>query len=199
MYFLISLALVGCGTESPTTGEMSPTDDTVDTQPNLDEDDETTEDDQDTEEETIPAFQPMAGTWTVTSGSVTLDECGFEDSVDRGEEGATMELEINASSDFLLTFDGGGESVDCSYGDDQIFACDSTEQIDETPSAYGLNATIPATLSSSGTFYSEGEMILSTFVDLECEGDDCYLVEILLGASFPCALEITSEAINDAM
>ncbi|MDP6932378.1 MAG: hypothetical protein QGG40_05650 [Myxococcota bacterium] len=165
-------------------------------EPGDDGQDDDQQDDVDDQEE--ERFQPEDGTWTVTEADLVADGCGLSDYVDRGQPGSTMELD-STSDGFDLTFAGGGETVECAIdGDDALtYACDTVEDIDQTPSEYGLDSWIEVDLTSSGVFDSEFAMYMSTEVVLDCGGDDCAVVELFMGASFPCTMVLDNDFVAE--
>ena len=151
-------------------------------------------------EEEIPVFAPSQGTWTVLASVLEQDGCGLEDAVNRGEPGNTAQITVLEPSSFELLFDNGGESTACDVTSETAltFGCDAVEDIDNTARDMGLNADIPFTLMTDGTFVDETLLELTSEVEIDCDGDDCGVVALLLGTSFPCTMVMTStmEAAN---
>jgi hypothetical protein len=151
-------------------------------------------------EEELVVFAPSQGTWTVLTSVLEQDGCGLEDAVNRGEPGNTAQITVLAPSAFELLFDNGGESTDCAVTSESAltFACDAVEEIDNTARDMGLNADIPFTLMTDGTFVDDSLLELTSEVEIDCDGDDCTVVSILLGTSFPCTMIMSStmEATN---
>ncbi len=154
----------------------------------------------DATEQANPVFAPSQGTWTVLESVLEQDGCGLEDAVDRGEPGNTAQITVLEPSSFELLFDNGGESTNCAVtSETQLsFACDAVEEIDNTARDMGLNADIPFTLMTDGTFVDETFLELTSEVEIDCDGDDCGVVSLLLGTSFPCTMIMSStmEAAN---
>ena len=142
-----------------------------------------------------PVFAPQEGTWSVTASELALDECGLTDMVNRGEPGSVMELTHRGDLLVSMIFEGGGETVNCEIDEAQGFSCDRTESIDTTARDNNLKADIPVVINSSGSFVDESNMSLSSTVDIDCTGQDCGLIEILLGTKFPCAMTMNSDLV----
>jgi hypothetical protein len=148
---------------------------------------------EDTGEVPPPDFSPQGGTWTVTESELTQDGCGLEDKVDRGQPGTTLSLS-QGQTGFSMLFEAG-ETVQCRLGEEQGFQCDPTQTIDTTASDLGLNADIPVTITTVGTFADDANMWMESKVDIGCQGSDCGLIQILLGTSFPCSMTMASDLV----
>ncbi|MEE2830571.1 MAG: hypothetical protein VX498_15390 [Myxococcota bacterium] len=152
--------------------------------------------DDDNSEPAPVTFTPLEGNWVVTSSALSLDECGLEEWVDRGEPGSIMYLENTGDLTFEMTFgpesadiSGGGEVVLCTINDDTLdFQCKTVDDLRDLDEEFNLDAVVPIGITSSGTFFAENAGTVASRVDLGCEGNDCYLVELLLGTSFPCTM-----------
>jgi hypothetical protein len=181
------------GTMASTTDDGS--DDLPDEQEESDDGSEPEESDEETDSEDIEweNFSPVGGSWIVTEGGVVDDGCGLGDHVDRGQPGATLELENDGNPYFFMTFSGGGDSISCEVMDDLSFACDPSNTVDDLPADFGLDALIYADLTTDGYFTDEENMHMETVVDMVCEGPDCGWITILLGTDFPCSMTMGSE------
>lgn len=190
-----ALALSACGPEDgPVADAEQPEDITDTTGSAVEESDPEDSTDSTPEGSDEPGFAPSAGDWVVMESELLEDGCGLTDYVDRGKPGTILILEPLADDDFEMTFTTGGEIVSCSVNDEALtYDCDPSESIDQTPADYGMNATIPVTLTSSGQFDSDVEMYLISTVELDCEGEDCGWVELLLGTTFPCEMTMQSD------
>jgi hypothetical protein len=149
--------------------------------------------DLDTGEAPPPDFSPQGGTWTVTESELTHDGCGLEDKVDRGKPGTTLSLS-QGEIGFSMLFEAG-ETVQCRLSEEQGFQCDPTQTIDTTASDLGMNADIPVTITTVGNFADESNMWMESTVDINCQGSDCALIQILLGTSFPCSMTMASDLV----
>jgi hypothetical protein len=127
----------------------------------------------------------------VTDSELTQDGCGLEDAVDRGQPGTTLELSGSGSS-FEMVFEAG-EAVHCAMDADQRFVCDPTETLDPTAQDLGMSADIPVVITTTGSFSDATTMWMESVVDIDCEGDDCGWIELLLGSSFPCTMAMASD------
>ena len=145
------------------------------------------------EPEPEPVFQPDGGTWLVVESELTMDQCGLTDLVDRGTPGSTLEL-LSTDDLFSMKFEGG-ETVHCSAEDSQDFHCDPTETVDTTARDNNLKADIPVVIETYGVFSDSSSMWMESLVDIDCEGQDCALIEILLGTSFPCQMAMASDLV----
>ena len=133
----------------------------------------------------------LAGSWLTTSEEMTLDDCGMAEWVTDGP-GGTLLLTLEQESDLLIEHSQGVES--CVLTGDE-YGCDSREDTDTTAiDEYGLDATILLTLSASGWFDGPDALVMSTDIVVNCEGDDCWLVE-LSTAWMPCEMSVQVEAI----
>ena len=155
-----------------------------------DSDDEEEEDVQEEEEE--PVFEPFTGDWVVTESDLTQDGCGLSEYVDRGEPGSVMTLEVTGPGDFEVTWSAGGEVMLCSVYDALLYGCDTTYDTSDIASEYGLAADILVQVDVEGEFTTTEEMTQSSLITLDCEGDDCGLVSLFMGASFPCEMMMES-------
>ena len=156
---------------------------------------ETTDTGVDSEREEPPAFAPATGVWTVTASTLTQDGCGLSDMVDRGAPGTTLEL-MGQSDAFAMTFEAG-ETVRCSVDDAQGFACLTTETIDPTARNLGLDADILVDITTSGWFEDETTMSMESVVGIDCDGPDCFWVQLLMGSGFPCTMAMASDVVAD--
>jgi len=145
------------------------------------------------EDETGPSLSANEGEWVVIESELTTDECGLSDSVDRGQPGATMDLFHTGSNTFDLTFHEGGELVHCSLMSDEDYDCEASYSTDDTPASLGLNAQILVEIDSDGDFLTNDTLVLQSAVELECQGPNCGLVQLLLGSSFPCTMVMVSQ------
>ncbi len=147
----------------------------------------------DTGEPPAPEFSPQGGTWTVTASQLTEDGCGLEDKVDRGQPGTTLSLS-QGETGFSMLFEAG-ETVQCRLGEEQGYLCDPTQTIDSTASDLGMSADIPVTITTVGVFSDDASMWMESTVDINCQGSDCALIQILLGTSFPCSMTMASDLV----
>ena len=137
-----------------------------------------------------PSFTPNEGEWIVRASTVTLDECGLEQHNDRGTPGNVLRLVRTGPQAFEVTL-AGGETPSCTLAD-EAYTCASWTEYDSTAADLGLDATMPAVVSVTGAFESEVEMLMTTRIQVDCEGDSCELVGWFLGASFPCTTSMDS-------
>jgi len=172
--------------------ELDDDDDVVDD----DDDDDLHSDDDDDDDDTPVFFVPKAGDWVITAAELTLDECELEGFMDRGQPGSIFELANTADLTFDLTFggdeeqtSGGGEVLPCLLDDTTLsYECGSSLSERDLNDEFGLDAIIPVEMSAWGSFTSETVGLLTTRVDLTCQGNNCGLVQLLLGTSFPCSM-----------
>ena len=77
---------------------------------------------------------------------------------------------------------------------DDVFSCNSRETEDTTPSdEFGLDAVIILELTPHGTFTSETELEMITDVVTNCQGPDCWLVQLATSA-MPCEMTVVTTA-----
>ena len=136
------------------------------------------------------AFEPTEGSWITLREDMLFDDCDMADWVTDGP-GDILTIELDA--DLFITHSRGTEA--CSLSG-TTYGCDM--RVDEDTTAiddYGLNALITLELTTSGYFDDTEAMIMQTDIVADCEGDDCWLVE-LSTAAMPCdmAIEIEAEA-----
>ena len=198
------LLVGGCAVDISETGapvtEFEDDDDASDDGDGIDDDDDTSGDDDHSDPDPV-TFAPLEGNWVVTSSALSLDECGLEEWVDRGEPGSLMYLENTGDLAFEMTFglesdeiSGGGEVIRCTINGATLdYQCETADDLRDLGEEFNLDAVIPIGITSSGTFFSESEGTVASRVDLACEGGDCYLVELLLGTSFPCSMVMETE------
>jgi hypothetical protein len=161
-----------------------------------DDDDLPSDDDDDDDDDTPVFFVPKAGDWVITTAEITLDECELEGFMDRGQPGSIFELANTADLSFDLTFggdeeqtSGGGEVLPCLLDETTLsYECGSSLSERDLNDEFGLDAIIPVEMSAWGSFSSETVGLLTTRVDLTCQGNNCGLVQLLLGTSFPCSM-----------
>jgi hypothetical protein len=161
-----------------------------------DDDDAVGDDDDDDDDAADPPedeFEPAEGVWVIESSELLEDGCGLESLMDRGLPGTELSLAGSGGGTFELTL-GSGETIGCELvgatGDD--YECDTHFQVDERAAELGFDASIPVELNSSGEFASSTEMVLHSDILLNCEGEDCDVVAMLLGTSFPCTMAMDS-------
>lgn len=145
------------------------------------------------EPEPEPVFQPAAGTWLVVESELTLDQCGLTDLVDRGTPGTTLELRLGGDN-FSMEF-SGGETVNCTAEETLDFLCEPSSSIDSTAKDNNLNADIPVLIETIGLFEDASNMWMESTVDIDCDGSDCALIELLLGTQFPCQMAMASDLV----
>jgi len=188
-YFLpafLAFGLVACG------GADADTSFTFPTRPDTDQNTETdTDTDTGTDTGTDTAFLPTEGIWTVQAAETTLDECGLEDANERGQPGSTLEL-TGMADDFSMLFEAG-ETVNCMTDDVLAFDCEITNTVDSTASDMGFKADILVAIHSYGNFVGESTLWMESMVDIDCNGQDCGLIEVLLGTRFPCSMAMASD------
>ena len=138
-------------------------------------------------------FRPAEGTWVVEVADMSHDDCGLSNEMDRGEPGATMLLNSLDGSEFQLKFENSDSPVSCNLVDETGFDCEITNEEDTTAQDYGLDALLLVEVFTSGNFGSDTWMDMSSEVQINCTGPDCATVEIFLGTSFPCAMQLDSE------
>jgi len=166
-----------------------------------DDDDASGDDDDDDSTPEPTLFAPLGGDWVIVTAQLTLDECGLEGFMDRGQPGSVFQLANTASSTFDLTFggdknqtSGGGEVLPCSLiGSSRAYECGSSLSERDLTDEFGLDAVLPVEMSAWGEFTSETIGSLTTQVDLSCVGSNCTLVGLLLGTSFPCTMVNSTE------
>ena len=178
-------------TELPDDIDSQDDDDPVEDGQHEDDSDADADADADVEE----SWMPTQGTWTVQSSVLTIDECGLEDVVNRGEPGTTLALS-GADGAFNMLFEAG-ENVACEVNDDFEFFCSPTSTIDSTATDMGMDADIPVVIQTEGYFTDENAMWMESVVDIDCSGPACGLIQILLGTSFPCTMAMASDLVID--
>jgi len=145
-------------------------------------------------------FAPVEGSWVILENEMTSDGCGLSGFLDRGQPGATMDIDLLNKRDFEMiygqgeTYDTGGETVNCKLNPDQGFTCSPSKSTSDLPQNYGADATINIRILADGGFFSEEEMEVTNDVTLSCQGPDCGLVSFFLGTSFPCSMTMWSAA-----
>jgi hypothetical protein len=161
----------------------------------------------DTGEEVIqpPPFAPADGHWTIQSKDVTLDPCEVASKLERGQAGSTYSINNTGELGFDIQYGTdsqtgtGGEIQSCTIDEEGLsFTCDPISYGEDLQEEHNLNAVILIDLRAEGVFTDENDMLLANDVDLNCTGDDCWLVEFAFKAQFPCQLgtEVSSLA-ND--
>jgi len=209
MLLLLSLVITGCavdisGTDRP--GDDSSFDESDDDDVATDDDDAATDDDDASDDDdAAPVFAPKAGDWIITSAALTLDECGLEGFMDRGQPGSIFQLDNTGALNFDLTFggdeegtSGGGEVLPCLLDENSLdYECGASLSERDLNDEFALNAIIHVEMSAWGDFNSETRGSLTTQVALSCEGN-CGLVQFLLATSFPCSMvnETQVEPVN---
>jgi len=181
---IAALTLIGCASESNNPGGYG--------LPGL-QDSGISDSDTGEAVEPEPVFQPDVGTWLVVDSELTFDQCGLTDLVDRGTPGSTLELAGGAER-FSMQF-SGGETVSCSAEESLEFLCDPTATIDSTAKDNNLDADIPVVIETIGSFTDPSSMWMESTVDIDCDGKDCGLIEILLGTQFPCQMAMASDLV----
>jgi len=176
------------GSSDPGEGGDDGDDDQDDPQDSEEEEEELEEE----EEEEEPAFEPFTGDWVVTESELTQDGCGLSEYVDRGEPGSVMGLEVTDPGLFELTWSAGGEVMHCAVDDAQLYGCDTTHDTSDIASEYGLSADILVQMDVDGEFFDTDAMTQRSLITLDCDGDDCGLVSLFMGASFPCEMMMES-------
>lgn len=143
-----------------------------------------------------PPFSPADGHWTIQSKAVNSDPCDVASKLDRGQPGSTYSLTNTGDLRFDVQYGTdsetgtGGEIQSCTTDQDgQTFSCDSISYGEDLKEDFNLKAEILIDLQASGHFDNENAMWLTNDVDLNCTGDDCWLVEVAFNAEFPCQLE----------
>ena len=143
----------------------------------------------------LPPFSPADGHWTIQSKDVTDDPCEVASKLDRGQPGSTYSLSNTGDLRFDVQYGTdsetgtGGEIQSCITDEESMtFSCDPISYGEDLRDQYNLKAEILIDLSANGSFVNENDMLLANSVDLNCTGDDCWLVEIAFKAEFPCQL-----------
>ena len=136
-------------------------------------------------------FSPATGVWTVQEYTILNDGCGLDDLSARGETGSTMTVDVPRELEVLFDFHGGDQDpARCTVDENSLeYGCAPVQYVDYRAADYGLNADIPVTINTSGSFLSETELDQTNRVSLSCQGSDRGLVAIFLGTSFPCTME----------
>jgi len=165
------------------------------------DDDDAADDDDDDDTPPIATFEPLAGDWVIVTAQLTLDECGLEGFMDRGQPGSIFQLDNTSEAAFDLTFggdeaqtSGGGEVLPCTLDESTLaYECGNSLSERDLNDEFGLDAVIPVDMSAWGDFTTATMGSLTTQVDLTCVGDNCGLVGLLLGTSFPCTMINSTE------
>ncbi len=193
------VALGGCAAdwEEPAESEGSATQEDETSSgpedPSTQEEDSSTTEEEEEEEEIEEDFLPIDGDWVVTESELVLDGCGLEDWVDRGQPGSILDLVNTGDRSFEMTFEAGeGETVACDLLETLEYDCETVTTTDSTLTDLGLQGSILVDYNSNGAFEAEDVMILETVLDIDCQGQDCYLAVLFMGTEFPCQMGMRS-------
>ena len=142
--------------------------------------------------DTQETFRPVDGAWQVTSESMAYDNCDMEEYVIDGTLG-TLTVAMNGDTGLSLTHSRATESCVLDV-EAQTYACASNETVDTTPiDAFGLDATILLELTAGGDFATTRDIEMRTDVVVNCDGPDCWLVELGTSA-MPCSMQVLTLA-----
>jgi len=149
---------------------------------------------QDTDTDTAleDAFRPVEGAWQVISESMAYDNCNMEQYVIDGTLG-TLTVAMSGDTGLSLTHSRATET--CVLDSEaQSYTCTSNETVDTTPiDDFGLDATILLVLTAGGDFATTRDIEMRTDVVVNCEGPECWLVELGTSA-MPCSMQVLTLA-----
>lgn len=127
--------------------------------------------------------------WQIIDQYLTEDGCNMADWLESREDG-TLALRGDADA-FTITHNRGEET--CGLTDTQTYLCEERQDEDTTVvDDFGLDALLLLTLTAEGDLSGE-ELVMETTIRTNCEGGDCWLVELTTG-SMPCDSVLMVEA-----
>ena len=142
------------------------------------------------------AFLPIAGDWAVTASEISdVGDCGsIADYFTPSEPGSIDTLALTGGRGFTMT-DPVDASVDtCTLSETGgDYTCATYEEVHDDPKDFGFDAVMNASISPAGMFASEVLNTKNSTVALECVGADCGTIGMVMGASFPCTIVVTTE------
>ena len=133
---------------------------------------------------TSPSSPLYEGSWSLNDVDTLTDTCGFMDYI-LGEE---IEFELAMTDESNFTLGNGKLSYSCALtegGDYYTYECTGLDMVQDL-AHFGFDAEIAIGNDSLGDFDSSSTGSLAFSFDAECNGDDCSMVEALMGFDFPC-------------
>lgn len=175
----------------PDDGDTSPADTEPPTGGGSDSDPDDSGDDPDDSGDGASTDEPavLDSDWQITDQYLTEDGCNMADWIDSREEGS---LTVRGSADaFSITHNRGAET--CGLTGADTYLCDERYDEDTTVADdFGLDALLLLTLTAEGEML-EDELMMETTITADCEGRDCWLVELTTGR-MPCDSLLMVEA-----
>ena len=134
---------------------------------------------------------PMEGTWQIATEMMSFDDCDMGDWV-VDEDHGQMEVTLTGRDEVSIVYSSGTEY--CDLADDGSFTCEPRQDVDTTPAdKYNLDAQILLDIVTTGSFPTESCLEMNLDIQAACEGDDCWLVE-LVTKPMPCPMGVLLEA-----
>lgn len=131
------------------------------------------------------AVDPRSGAWDYSEYTPISNDCDIPD--DYGDGGGGFGL-VASGDGFRVLPDDGTDPFDCEL-DGADFVCPdrATERAEIDP-AY--DAVLVGQASAEGTFSGDENASGRQTAVIDCDGDDCALLEQVTGAEFPCTFEV---------
>jgi len=127
--------------------------------------------------------------WQIVDQYLAEDGCNMADWIESREDG-TLSLRGDADG-FTITHNRGAET--CLLVDDETYICDQRQDEDTSVvEDFGLDALLLLTLNAEGDLAGDA-LVMETTITADCEGADCWLVELTTG-SMPCDSLLMVEA-----
>ena len=132
----------------------------------------------------------LDSTWQIVDQYLTVDDCGMEDWLAGREEGQLV-VEGTRTDGMLIDHNRGTEECTIDVHD---FSCTSREDQDTSlVQDMGLDALLLLDMVATGTLHDGESMLMSTVIEADCSGGDCWLVELMTGG-MPCSATLVVEA-----
>lgn len=131
------------------------------------------------------AVDPRSGVWDYSEYTPISNDCDIPDEYGNGGGGFGL---VASGDGFRVLPNDGTDSFDCAL-DGADFVCPdrATERAEIDPS---YDAILVGQASAEGTFSDEENASGRQTAVIDCEGDDCPLLEQVTGAEFPCNFEV---------
>ena len=127
--------------------------------------------------------------WQIVDQYLAEDGCNMADWLESREDG-TLSLRGDADG-FIITHNRGAET--CLLVGDETYICDQRQDEDTSVvEDFGLDALLLLTLDAEGDISGDA-LVMETTITADCEGADCWLVELTTG-SMPCDSLLVVEA-----
>ncbi len=192
---LVALLLAGCPAEEECFNCPDPSDDDDLFGGDDDDDDSAAGDDDDAsdDDDTAPDFQLTAGRWEFGGDRAVVDNsCNLLSNPQTAY--ASFDVDATGGDLYDVDFADAGVAYTACQVFEASFGCPPEERAGAGEIDTDLDVDVDVRVALRGELESGARMLSAVELQFDCDGDDCAVLEVELGAEFPCTFTTVTTA-----